>query len=214
MHGNGKLKSETRSAANTDKLDVMGAMNVFVEQGSPSIRVEGDENILQYIETRTDNDWLEIKTRDHINVRSKNPIRVYVSTPDISALKVTGSGNLTFNNKFSSHNNLSFGVTGSGNIYGNINTPAVNANITGSGNMYLKGETRNVDIQVTGSGNYDSPGLKAENAKVKIMGSGDVNLFADASLNASIAGSGDVKYSGNARVDKSIAGSGSVIKVP
>lgn len=214
INGNGNLRSETRSAGNTEKIDVIGGINVFVDHGAPSVKVEGDENILQYIETKSDDGWLEIKTREHVNVHSRNPIKVYVTTPEISALKVTGSGNLTFNNKFSSRNDLSFGVTGSGNIYADVNTPAVNANITGSGNMYIKGETRNVDVQVAGSGNFDSPGLKAENATVKIMGSGDASLFADASLNASIAGSGDVKYSGNAKVDKNIAGSGSVIKVP
>ncbi|MEJ7679455.1 MAG: DUF2807 domain-containing protein [Segetibacter sp.] len=62
---------------------------------------------------------------------------------------------------------------------------------------------------VTGSGNYDSPNLKAENANVKILGSGDASLFAEVNLEASIAGSGDIKYRGNAAVKKDVAGSGS-----
>ncbi len=214
VDGNGNRKSEMRQVNNTTKIDVVGDIDVFVAKGAPSVKVEGDENILQYIETRNDNDWLEIKTRDHINIHSSTPVKVYVTTPEITGCKVTGSGNLTSDDKFSSGNNMSFNITGSGNITANINAPAVNAGITGSGNMYIKGETRNVDIEVTGSGNYDSPNLKAENANVKIMGSGNASLFADASLKASIAGSGDVKYSGNAKVDKNIAGSGSVIKMP
>ncbi len=213
VEGNGNRKSETRHIGNVTKIDVLGGMDVFAERGAPSVRVEGDENVLRYIETRVNHDRLEIKTREHINIRSSTPVKVYVSTPEITGLKVTGSGNLICNNKFSSPNNMSLNITGSGNITANINAPEVNAGITGSGNMYIKGETRNLDVRVTGSGNYDSPYLKAENATVKISGSGNANLFADANLKASIAGSGDVKYSGNAAVDKNIAGSGSVIKV-
>lgn len=213
VNGNGNRKSETRHISNTTKINLVGGMDVVVEEGAPAIKVEGDENILQFIETEVNNDWLEIKTRDHINIRSSNPVKVYITTPDIVALKVNGSGNITCNNKFASRNNISFSITGSGNITANVHSPAVNARITGSGNMYIKGETRNVDIRITGSGNYDSPDLKAENAFVKISGSGDANLFADVNLKASITGSGDIKYRGKANVNKSISGSGSVVKV-
>jgi hypothetical protein len=214
VNGNGNHASETRNVGNLTKIKLVGAMDVFVAPGAPSVKVEGDENILQYIETRKDGDWLEIKTRDHFNIHSSTPIKVFVTAPSINAFKVTGSGNLTGDDKFSSNTDMSFSITGSGNITANINAPAVSAGITGSGNMYIKGETRSVDIQVTGSGNYDSPDLKAENASVKILGSGDASLFADGNLNASIAGSGDVKYRGNAKVVKHIAGSGSIINIP
>lgn len=213
INGNGHLTNETRHVNNTSKINVTGDMNVFVDARSPAVKVEGDENIIQYIETEVNGGWLEIKTRDHININSSNPVKVYVTATDISDLKVNGSGNITCNSKFSSGNNMSFSITGSGNITADVNTPAVDAGITGSGNMYIKGESRNVDINITGSGNYDSPNLKAENAEVKISGSGDANLFADINLKATIAGSGDIKYRGNTAVEKHIAGSGSVINL-
>lgn len=212
VDGNGNRKTENRHTANTTKINVRGGMDVFVDKGSPAVKVEGDENILQYVEAVDDGDWLEIRTRDNINIHSSNPVKVYVTTPEITDIKVNGSGNITFNDKFSSSNNTSFHITGSGNIRADINSPAVSAGITGSGNMYIKGETRNVDIKITGSGNYDSPDLKAENANVKISGSGDAKLFADADLKASIAGSGNIKYKGNAAVHQNISGSGSIIK--
>lgn len=213
VDGNGRLSSENRHMSNATKIKVVGGLDVFVEEGAPAMKVEGDENILRYIKTETDNGWLEIKTMEHININSQNPIKVYVTLPAITDLKVTGSGNITCNQKFSSRSNMSFSITGSGNIRADVNAPSINAAITGSGNLYIKGETRNADIQVIGSGNYDSPGLKAENVAVKISGSGDVSLFADANLKASISGSGNIKYRGSAVVEKHIAGSGSVIKV-
>lgn len=214
IDGNGNIKNEARDLGNIKKINLMGDMDVYVDQGTSAVKVEGDENILRYVETSVHDGWLVIKTRDHFNIHSSNPVKVYVTTPDLSNLKVNGSGNIISDHKFSSDDNMSFGITGSGNITANVNAPAVNADITGSGNMLIKGETRNAKINITGSGNYDGPELKAENAEVQISGSGDASLFADGDLKATIAGSGDVKYKGNAAVHSHIAGSGSVQKVP
>lgn len=213
VDGNGNLKTENRHVSNTTRIMVVGGLDVFVDQGPSGIRVEGDENILRFVETNADNEWLEIKTRDHVNIHSTHPVKIYVTTPEINAIKVSGSGNITCNNKFSSDNNIAFSITGSGNINANVNSPAINASISGSGNMYIKGETRNADIHITGSGNYDSPDLKAENASVSISGSGDASLFAENNLKASIVGSGGIKYRGNAVVEKHITGSGAVMKM-
>ncbi|MEJ7679457.1 MAG: hypothetical protein WKG06_16670 [Segetibacter sp.] len=52
IDGNGNLKSEIRNVGNSSSINVLGGMDVFVDQGAPSVKVEGDENILKYIEIR------------------------------------------------------------------------------------------------------------------------------------------------------------------
>jgi hypothetical protein len=105
-------------------------------------------------------------------------------------------------------------ITGSGDITCNINAPRIDAKLAGSGTLHIAGETRDVEVDIAGSGNYNGTDLKAENAAVKIAGSGDVSLFADARLEVKVMGSGSVKYRGNAIVNKKIMGSGSVLKIP
>ncbi|GEO08216.1 head GIN domain-containing protein [Segetibacter aerophilus] len=210
VKGSGNIKSENRQVGEARKIKVMGDMDVYIEQGPTSLKIEGDDNILQYIETVMDDNWLEIKTRDNINISTNEPIKVYVTTPEITDLNVSGSGNIKSNSKFSTDNNTSFSISGSGDITANINAPKVETHISGSGNLHIAGETKDVEIHISGSGNYDGGDLKAENAEVSIAGSGDANLFVDNRLKASVAGSGNVKYKGNATVDSHIAGSGSV----
>ncbi|WP_214072287.1 head GIN domain-containing protein [Mucilaginibacter sp. dw_454] len=71
---------------------------------------------------------------------------------------------------------------------------------------------KNIDgITVTGSGDiYFKEGLNAENIRLKVTGSGDVQGKLNAkNLSASITGSGDVKLSGRAdNQDVDISGSG------
>lgn len=212
VDGSGNITSENRQVSKAEKIKVAGDMDVYIEQGPTSVKVEGDDNILQYIETIVDDNWLEIRTREHFNIHTSKPVKVYVTTPAITDLRLTGSGNIVSNPKFSTDENTSFDISGSGDISAAINAPRVEAHISGSGNLHISGETKDVEIHISGSGNYDGAGLKAENAEVSIAGSGDANLFADNRLKASIAGSGNVKYKGNATVDSHIAGSGAVLK--
>ena len=212
VDGNGNMKSEKRTVSTAERMKVLGDMDVYVEKGPTSVRVEADENILPYIETSMNDGWLEIRTRDGINLNSKDPIKVYVSTPEVSGLTVAGSGTIESKDEFSTSHDMEFDISGSGDITAVIHSPRVESHISGSGNLHVSGETKDVEIHISGSGNYDGPGLKAENAEVSIAGSGDANLFADERLKASIAGSGDVRYQGNATVDSHISGSGSVTK--
>lgn len=213
INGNGNFKKETRNINEASRIRVLGSMDVFIASGPASVTVEADENIIPYILTDYNDNWLEVKTRNNVNIHTNNSIKVFVTTPDIKDLRVSGSGNITCNDKFASTDAMSFKITGSGNIKAEVNTPKIDADITGSGNLNISGETRDVDIRVTGSGNYDGPELKAESAIVKVTGSGDVKLFADASLKATISGSGDVRYKGNPTIDKHIAGSGTIRKM-
>lgn len=212
INGNGNIKSENRKISKADKIKVTGDFDVYVQQGPVAIKVEADDNILPYIKTELNDSWLEVKTTNDVNINSSQPVKVYITTPSINDLKVTGSGNITCNQKFSSNDNMSFNITGSGDITTDINSPKVVAHIAGSGNLHITGETKDLDIHITGSGNYEGSGLKAENAQVSIAGSGDAILFADASLKASIAGSGNIKYKGNPIVNPHVVGSGTVAK--
>lgn len=212
VEGSGNRKSENRQISEARKIKVSGDMDVYIDQGPRSLKVEADDNILQYIETTVNDNWLEIRTRDNVNINTNEPVKVYITTPEVTDLNVSGSGNIKSNSLFSTDNNTSFSISGSGDITAAINAPKVETHITGSGNLHISGETKDVKIRISGSGNYDGPDLKAENVDVSIAGSGDANVFADDKLKASVAGSGNVKYRGNATVDSHIAGSGSVNK--
>ncbi|HAN37968.1 MAG TPA: DUF2807 domain-containing protein, partial [Chitinophagaceae bacterium] len=79
--------------------------------------------------------------------------------------------------------------------------------------VFVEGETQQVNIHLSGSGDVNTEKLMAENAKVSLVGSGDIKVFADVELKADVSGSGDVRYKGNAAVNSNVHGSGSVRKI-
>ena len=150
---------------------------------------------------------------DDINYSTNNKLVVYITTPHIEEVSLSGSGNIITKGKFTGSNKLKVGLAGSGDADLEVNTPTVTASIAGSGNIKLTGETQDATVSIAGSGNFNGEDLKAENAKASIAGSGDAKLFADVTLNVRIAGSGSVFYKGNAAVTQKVAGSGEVKKM-
>jgi hypothetical protein len=214
IKGNGNITTQDRSINHAERIKLAGSYDVEITQGSvTSVKVEADDNILPYIVTTEEGGVLVIKSKDHINLVTDHTVKVYITTDKLEQLQLAGSGNIIGKNKFTGGDKLTLKIAGSGDMRLEINTPHIDANISGSGSMTLKGETQDQQIQISGVGDYNADELKSENAVVKIAGSGNVKVFADAVLDVNIAGVGSVYYKGNAAVKQHVAGSGEVKKI-
>ena len=214
IKGNGILSSEDRSVSKAGKIKLLGSYDVEITQGpTTSVKVEADENLLPYIITAEENGFLVIKSRDHVGFSSDHELKVYITTDKLEEVQLVGSGNIIGKTKFSGGDKLVLKIAGSGDMNLEVNTPKIQAEIAGSGTMTVNGETRDESIQISGVGDYNADGLKAENAKVRIAGSGNVKVFADLNLDINIAGVGSVYYKGAATIKQSISGSGEVKRI-
>lgn len=208
------MTTEERAVHDVSRIKIRGGIDVELAPGPSSLKVEADENLLRYIETVEENGWIVIKTKDNMNLRSDNPIRVFISTERINAVHISGSANVKGQGKFSGAEKLDIDVAGSGDVVLDVNTPQINVDIEGSGSVTLSGETKDANIDIAGSCSYRADKLLTENTDIEIKGSGDAKVYADNNLRADVMGSGTVYYRGKARVHSSTAGSGSVKPMP
>ncbi len=213
VRGNGNVRTEDRTPGSFTGVASHGSFNVFVSTGPQSVRIEGDENLLQYIETYVEGNTLNIETKDGYWLKPRRDINVYITNPNFSSIQSYGSGDIIGRSPISDSVKMDVGVTGSANIDLEINSPVVVAGITGSGDIKLRGETKAFKSEIHGSGNVRAMDLKSEEAEVNIAGSGDAEVYASVKLKIDVAGSGDIRYRGNAQVSSNIAGSGGVRKV-
>ncbi|MDE3143632.1 MAG: DUF2807 domain-containing protein [Bacteroidota bacterium] len=211
VKGNGNIITQDRNIRVANKIKLAGSYDVEIAKGSSAaVKVEADDNLMPHIIVENEGDWLIIKSRDHERLISDKTIKIYITTDELEAVELAGSGNIIGKDKFTGNNKLDLSIAGSGDMNLDINTPRVKASIAGSGNIILSGETKDQEIHIAGHGDYKAENLKSENAEVHIAGSGNVNLFADNSLTINIAGSGDVFYRGNPKISQHIAGSGQI----
>jgi len=215
VKGNGNITTETRNVSEFDKVEVSGAVELYVSSGETQpVKIETDENLIKYIEVEQHGGTLEIKTRRGYNLRPTQKVIVRVSSPNYSKISVSGASNIVGQNKIIARQRLEMHVSGAGDINADVDAPELQSSISGSGDVNLMGQVRDLELEISGAGDAKCFDMKAENTKVHISGAGSADVYASVSLDAHVSGAGSVSYRGGAsKVTRHLSGAGSVKKV-
>ncbi|CAM1358584.1 putative auto-transporter adhesin, head GIN domain [Tenacibaculum sediminilitoris] len=212
VKGNGNVITQTRTIKSFDKVSVGGSFDVYLVDGTEGkLTIEGEENILKYIETEVKKGKLNINFKENTNIKTTKKLIITVPFEKIESVALGGSGNVIVK-KYIKADEVSFALGGSGNIMASVNANTVKASIGGSGNIKLKGKTDNLKCSIAGSGNVKAYDLNTSSLKASIAGSGDVQTSVSGKIKASVVGSGSVYYKGKpSHIDSNSVGSGDVI---
>lgn len=213
IKGNGKMTTITRTTDSYDKISCAGSFDYILVAGPEgNITIEGEENLLEYIETKVKDDKLVVAVKNGINLRtsSNKPIKITIPFQDIDQVGLAGSGDLWNKDVITADAFVAY-LSGSGDVTLTINTQSVDGKMAGSGDLILKGSTDNLGVSVAGSGDFHGFELEANHTNVSVSGSGDAEVVSNQSLKARVAGSGNIEYKGNPeKEDTNVAGSGSI----
>ena len=214
-----KAEEQSRKVEPFNEISLRIAAKVHLEQGNKqNLEIVAKPSTLEEIITEVKDGKLIIRfpNKDFFwKTFQPGEITIYITTPEINGLGVSGSGDIIAENDIKTKI-LDLGVSGSGNIrLSSLSAEQVKTAISGSGDIVLAGENpaQDLSVAISGSGNLKAMNYKADDVSVKIAGSGNVDIEAIKNLYVRLAGSGNVTYKGNPLIDQSIAGSGRVKKV-
>jgi hypothetical protein len=215
VRGNGTIRTEQRPVQNFKQVEVGGAAKVMVSQGDqPSVKIEADDNLLQYIEVFQEGDKIHVRNKKGYNLQPTDDIKVYVTSATYSRISASGACDILGQNKISNSEDLHLEVSGAGDIKMEVDAPKLSAEVSGSGSVRLKGQTKEVELDLTGAAHAYCYDLLAENTTVEISGAGSAEVYASVKLDATVSGAGNVSYKGNAAdVNQHVSGAGNVKKV-
>lgn len=188
--GSGVAKTQARDVAAFNAVELAGSNNVVIRLGAKqSVVVRADENLLARVTTQVQSGRLVIGTTPG-SMTTKNPMSVEVSVPTLSALTLTGSGNIA--------------VDG-------ISTDSLEVSLPGSGTLTGSGTAKQLDVTVSGSGAVQFTRLVADDVHAVVSGSGAIFINATNKLDASVSGSGAIIYIGSPQnVTRSVTGTGAI----
>jgi Putative auto-transporter adhesin, head GIN domain len=191
VQGSGAAASQTRTVAAFSSLDLTGSNNVTIIVGQPqSVVVHADSNMINHVTTDVTAGTLVIG--DTGSLTSGRPVSVDVRVPSLTALTLSGSGQIS--------------ATA-------IKTPQLTVTVYGSGLLSAAGTATRLDVTINGSGQAKLSQLTARDVHAVINGSGLIQVTATTSLDAAVPGSGAIIYSGNPpQVITSVTGSGTVTR--
>ncbi|MDH5398041.1 MAG: DUF2807 domain-containing protein [Cyclobacteriaceae bacterium] len=230
IRGVGPIVSQELEMEYFDGIDLQGAFDVVIIQGTEqSIVLEGQQNIIDRVQTNIINDIWEIKLRPavyrhydltvkitsphmdkfHLSGSGKIEIEGFDNL-EVLDVNLSGSGQIISTGTLTVSNESSIALSGSGEIDLALYTNSLVSNISGSGSINFSGSARDMALKISGSGNYYAYPLESENCEVSITSSGNARVFASNTLKATITGSGNIRYKGQPNVTTNISGSGTV----
>jgi hypothetical protein len=212
VKGRGDVITETRTTGTYSSIGLSMSATVYYTQGTDySLKISGQENVLNEIITQVEGNQLVIKVKHGVYLGKHDPITVYITSPNVSGLEVSGSGDIFSENTWTA-GDVSLDISGSGNInIAAIDAGHISANISGSGAIKAaSGTAGREDLTISGSGTIDLRSVEAGTVYSTTSGSGDTFVFAKDLLDVTISGSGNIWYYGTPVVNTHISGSGNV----
>jgi hypothetical protein len=210
IDGNGISRTETRNAEGFDEITSNGDFTITVMPGnSYSVEITAESNLLPYITTNVDGRTLKIRTTGIHSLRQNEPIEIFITTPVLNGLSLSGSGLIETGNFRSTDFDLS--VSGSGDIKTKISSDKIKANVSGSGTILIEGDAASTNFVISGSGKIKTYNLLQDHCQAAISGSGDMYVNASQLIDARISGSGRVYFISHPVIRTSISGSGDVV---
>lgn len=210
VEGNGNLRTEERFASDFSEVASSGDYKVTIMPGPEySVEVTAESNLLSYIETDVVGNTLKIRTRGLYSLREHRDIEVFITTPVLNGVSISGSGMIQTGSFVS--DDFRIAISGSGDIDTDVSADQIKANVSGSGTVFLLGDAFETEFVISGSGKIRAYDLIQDHCRGTISGSGDMYVNVSETLNASISGSGRIYYINFPEVHTSISGSGKVV---
>lgn len=234
VRGSGQVSEEARQVSGITgvKLATMGKLSIELGE-EETLRIEAEDNLLEYIETDVRGGTLIIKTRDGVSLRKSRPINYYLTVKELDEILISSSGDVEAPDLEAKR--FSVTITSSGDlVMGDLDTDRLEVRISSSGDMQMGelsanrvevhisssgsvdiagGEVEEQDITISSSGGYHARNLKSDEASVRLSSSGSATIRVRDHLQAHLSSSGDVRYVGSPTLDVKTTSSGDVERI-
>ena len=207
--GNGKVSSETRSVSSFNAIDVSGAFEVYITQGTTqAVIVETDENLQKLIKTRVEDNTLHIETSESIS--HSTCMKIHLTVTELKKIDISGAVDIRTENKLTVPD-LFIDGSGAADAKMELAVQKLKIDCSGGSKFTLSGTAGEVRLDASGAVDLLAYDLVAESVYLEISGAGKAEINVTKVLDAEISGAGSVRYKGHPeKVMENVSGAGSI----
>jgi hypothetical protein len=208
--GNNKVANEQKTFSPFKYLVVTDHVNVELVQGQlGKVEINGEENLLPYIQIEESNDSLIIGRDETKSYSSSKPMSVVIEVDsslqlirEYQGARISNVGQLDLGNirlENSGHD---------GSMELSFNSNQLSVSNVGDFHWNLSGQAETLNIEGIGSGEFEGRNLSAKAVTVTTSGSFNISVNASEELVLNTTGNGSIRYTGSpAKVEKNMIGS-------
>jgi hypothetical protein len=182
----GPIRTEDRTVAAFDRIEVDGRTNLTVRRGSrQTLTLRGGERLLGDVTTSVVGATLTI---DHGGPAGA-PLHVTITVPHLRGVAADSAGRIELVD---------------------IGSEALELRHDGAGELAAEGRVGALTATLGGVGELELAALAAGRAKVRVSGAGHAEVTVASELDATVTGIGDIEYHGDPSVRSDVSGLGDV----
>ena len=234
VSGSGEIVEETRAVHGYSKVVFSAPGELTVEQnGREGLIIEGDDNLMGYIQTRVQGNVLYIEVEPEVlQLYPSKPIRYSLDANTLTRVTLNGSGVIRSGELIAS--NLDFDLNGSGDIsIAAMKSQNTALDLDGSGDIVMnEAILKTASLKIAGSGKLSATDFIADTLSTNMYGSGNctlngevnhqsITIYGSGSYNAGALqsrvttvktiGSGDSRVWASDELNITIVGSGDIV---
>jgi len=212
--GSGPVVEENRDVSGITGVELAMQGTLHISAGTTtSLRIEAQDNLMEYIETEVRGGTLLIRNTPGYDLQNTRPIQYYLTVEKLDNPEVSSSGDIEVGNLKS--NSLSIMSSSSGDIkIDGLDGSSVDVKISSSGEVEISGgQIQEQRIDISSSGDYQAQDLASAKANVDLTSSGSATVWASDRLSGRLSSSGNIYYVGNPEVDVRMTSSGKTVQI-
>ena len=209
--GNGNVIKQDRTIEAFNAIDVGGAFEVYIRQGSTEeLTVVADDNLLEYITTDVRGGTLDIGLSK--SIKNSTELKIYLTVVSLNEIEASGACNIKGKNMLTS-TDLSLDISGASNLDLEIDCTNLEIEASGASDAEIGGTATNMEVDASGASTIIATNIKCANAQVDASGASTVKIAVTDNLECESSGASSVLYKGNPHVSVDVSGAGTVKKM-
>ncbi len=197
--GSGNIVSETRNVSSFESIKVSEGIEAFVSNGPLSVRVEADDNLIEYLRTKVSNGVLKVDL-DITSVDDAH-LKVNITAPNIRKIAASSGAEVEMLNVLKHKDRIELDASSAADIQGVVDAPEVALEASSGAELDIEGRTRMVKVRSSSGSNIDASGLLSETAEVRSSSGATAKVYASVQLKAQASSGSTINHRGGAQTE-------------
>lgn len=217
LHAEGTEVHTVSRVLNADckRLTIISPVQAIFRQGAAAgVTLTGAPEDVARVEAVVEKDRVVIRNRGLLSRGPQGTVTAVITMPELAELRVGDKANVRTESSFTG-SDLVLTLDGKSTVElaAQLDGP-LTTTVNGPGTLRLSGQCARHNCDATGAAQIDATAMTTSDARVRLMGEGDVRVQATKSLDAGVNGTGRVRYAGNpTAVTEHVGGGGALVKL-
>ncbi len=208
IKGSGVSKTESRSVAEFNEVDVSHAIKLDLEVGpAASLEIIADDNILPHVKTEVSGKTLKVRINRSMN--TSLGVKVKATTPRLESLDGSGASTIAISGVDAG--NFRLDLSGASSCKMSGKSDEMKVSLSGASRCTMTGSVGQMTIDCSGASQFSAGDVTAHSVKANLSGASTANVAVSDELLVTASGASKLRYVGTPEIlKKDVSGASTV----